>query len=592
MERSRPVTGVRSEAHEARDAASPLGPSGRPVIVCVDDDAETLTRLEEALCKRYAADYRVISERSAADALGRLEACRAAGDDVAVVLADQWMPEVTGDELLGKVKRLHPHAKRALLIDFGAWGDRPTADAVLRCMALGHIDYYVVKPWRSPDEYFHRTITEFLHEWSRAASSEPKEVTVVAKGWSAKGHELRDLLARNGVPHAFHDSDSEEGLQLLRETGTESVTGPVVVMLDGRVLLDPSRADLARAYGVSTQLGDDTDFDVAVIGAGPAGLAAAVYASSEGLRTVCVEREAIGGQAGSSSLIRNYLGFSRGVTGAELAQRAYQQAWVFGTRFVLMRDVRLLKCGGERHVIQTSVGTEATARAVILATGVDYRRLGVPQLEELTGAGVFYGAAVSEAHALAGQDAYVIGGGNSAGQAAMHLSRFAGRVTMLVRGRSLAASMSRYLRDEIEAAENVHVRLGAEVVDGHGEGRLEGLTLRDRESGDTESVEAAALFVLIGARPHTGWLPDSIQRDRWGYVMTGPDLSGDWPLERQPLMHETSQPGVFAVGDVRHGSMKRVAAAVGQGSVVVQQVHEYLASGDEPAAKLAAGGRG
>ena len=591
MTRSRPATGVRSETHEARDTAAPLGPGGRPVILCVDDDAEALARLEETLCKRYAGDYRVIGERSAADALGRLEACRAAGDHVAIVLADHWMPETTGAELLGKVKNLHPQAKRALLIDFGSWGHRPTAEAVLRCMALGHIDYYVVKPWTEPDEYFHRTITEFLHEWSRAAPSEAKEVTLVAKSWSARGHELRDLLSRNGVPHAFLDSDSEQGRRVLRETRTEQVNGPVVLMLDGRVLVDPSRAELADAYGVSTQLGEDRDFDVAVIGAGPAGLAAAVYASSEGLRTLVVEREAIGGQAGSSSLIRNYLGFSRGVTGAELAQRAYQQAWVFGTRFVLMRDVRVIKCGGDQHVIQTSVGTEATARAVILATGVDYRRLGVPGLEELTGAGIFYGAAVSEARALAGQEAYVVGGGNSAGQAAMHLSRFAGRVTMLIRGRSLAASMSRYLQNEIEAAENVHVRLGAEVIDGGGEGRLEELTLRDRESGDTETVEAAALFVLIGARPHTAWLPGSIERDRWGYVMTGPDLTGDWPLERPPLMHETSEPGVFAVGDVRHGAMKRVAAAVGQGSVVIQQVHEYLAGIERPAG-VAAGGRG
>ena len=591
MERSRPVTGVRSEAHEARDTAAPIGPVGRPVILCVDDDADALAGLEETLCKRYAADYRVIAERSASDAMGRLEACRAAGDDVAIVLADHWMPETTGAELLGKVKVLHPEAKRALLIDFGAWGDRPTADAILRCMSLGHIDYYVVKPWRSPDEYFHRTISEFLHEWSRSASSEAKEITLVAKSWSAKGHELRDLLSRNGVPHAFLDSDSEEGLRLLRETRTEKAKCPVVVMLDGRVLLDPSRAELADAYGVATQLGDDPDFDVAVIGAGPAGLAAAVYAASEGLRTLVVEREAIGGQAGSSSLIRNYLGFSRGVTGAELAQRAYQQAWVFGTRFVLMRDVRMLKCGGDRHVIQTSVGTEATARAVILATGVDYRRLGVPGLEELTGAGVFYGAAVSEARGLAGQEAYVVGGGNSAGQAAMHLSRFAGRVTMLVRGRSLAASMSRYLQNEIEAAPNVHVRLGAEVVDGSGDGHLERLVLRDRESRDTETVDAAALFVLIGARPHTSWLPDSIERDRWGYVTTGPDLTGGWPLDRPPFMHETSEPGVFAVGDVRHGSVKRVAAAVGQGSVVIQQVHGYLAAADQPA-RLAPSGQG
>jgi thioredoxin reductase (NADPH) len=324
-----------------------------------------------------------------------------------------------------------------------------------------------------------------------------------------------------------------------------------------------------------------------VVGAGPAGLAAAVYSSSEGLRTLVVEREAIGGQAGSSSLIRNYLGFARGIRGAELAQRAYQQAWVFGTTFLLMREVRALTSRGDRYVLSLSDGTEASARAVILATGVTYRRLGIPALEDLTGAGVFYGASVSDAQALSGQDAYVVGGGNSAGQAAMHLARYA-RVTILCRGSSLADSMSRYLRDEIAAAENIEVRLGTEVVDGGGESRLEHLTIRDRPTGETATVPAAALFLLIGATPHTGWLPPEIERDERGWLLTGRDVAeaggrfSRWSLERAPFTYETSMPGVFAVGDVRQSSVKRVASAVGEGSVVIREVHELLEGAAEP----------
>ncbi len=553
-----------------------------PALVAIDDDPVTLGRTAEELHRRYACDYRVVCERSPVEALEKLGAMADAGEDVAVVLADQWMPDVTGEELLARVGRMHPHAKRGLLVEWSAWSDRPTAEAILRAMSMGHIDYYVLKPWRSPDELFHRVIAEFVHEWSRTQVSRPKEVVVVADSGSRRTHEVLALLARNGVPHVFRASDSGEGRRLLAEAGHERADGPVVLLLDGRVLVNPSNVELAAGYGVTTQLEHERDFDVIVVGAGPAGLSAAVYASSEGLETLVVEREAIGGQAAFSSMIRNYLGFSRGVSGAELAQRAYQQAWVFGTRFVLMREAGALRTEGGRHVVTLSDGTEASAPAVILAVGVSYRRLEIPSLEPLVGAGVFYGGSVSATQALAGEHVYVVGGGNSAGQAAVHLARHAAKVTILVRGDSLADTMSQYLLGEIAAAENVDVRTTTEIVGGGGDGSLEWLILRDGRTGAEWTVPAAAAFILIGATPHTAWLPDAIVRDRWGFVFTGADVVSDedasarWPLDRPPLTFETTVPGTFAVGDVRHRSVKRVASAVGEGSVAIQQVHEYL----------------
>jgi thioredoxin reductase (NADPH) len=556
--------------------ADPAGRTKAPALVAIDDDEQALGRIEDELCRRYSSDYRILCAGSPETAIGVLEEMRANGEPVAVVLAAQWMDEMRGPDLLARVKELHPHARRALLIPWGGWGDRPTSDAVMRAMALGQIDYYVLKPWQSPDEFFHRTISEYLHEWSRAAIAQPQEVAVVAEPRSLQTHEMRSLLARNGVPHAFWPPDSEEAQRLLEAAGVEYTGVPIVTMHDGSVLVNPDRTEMAAAYGVSTEVEDVRDFDVVVVGAGPGGLAAAVYAASEGLSTLVVERESIGGQAGSSSLIRNYLGFSRGVTGADLAQRAYQQAWIFGTRFVLMREATRLRCEPGRHVLDISDGSEVTARALVLATGVSYRRLDAPGLEELTGSGVYYGASVSEASGLAGEDVYVVGGGNSAGQAAMHLARFARRVTMVVRGPSLAGTMSRYLTDEIDAAANVEVLPGSEVAAAAGDGHLERLTLRTPD-GERE-VAAAALFVLIGARPHTDWLPASIERDAGGYVQTGPQVHpyDRWPLPRPPQAYETSVPGVFAVGDVRNRSVKRVASAVGEGSVVIQQVHQHL----------------
>jgi thioredoxin reductase (NADPH) len=553
---------------------------GKPVIVAVDDDPSVIGKISAELERRYDRDYRIVYSVSATDALEQLETMRAAGDEVALVLADQWMPGTTGVELLRRVHDLHPQARTALLIAWGEWGDELTADAVRQAVGLSLVDYYVLKPWKSPDELFHRTVTEFLHEWSRARAGVPYEVTLIADPWSARGHELRTLLARNGVPHAFHPFDSPEAQRILREVGREGSTEPLVRLLDGRLLVDPSNAELAQGYGVTTDVDPGQVFDVVVVGAGPAGLAAAVYASSEGLTALVVERESIGGQAGSSSRIRNYLGFARGITGADLAQRAYQQAWVFGARFLLMREVTGLRQDAGEFVVSTSQGNEIRARGVVLAMGVTYRRLGIPALERLTGSGVFYGSSPAEARQFTGANVFVVGGGNSAGQAALHLARYAARVTLLVRATSLAASMSQYLRDEIDGAPNIEVQLGRQVVDGDGATRLEQLTVRD-STGAITKVDADALFVLIGARPHTSWLPAEIGRDEHGFVLTGADSSSAgtrpaWSPARPPFMFETSLPGVFAVGDIRSRSVKRVAAAVGEGSVVIQQVHQYL----------------
>ena len=537
-------------------------------MLAVGEDLPALGRTVRELLRRYGVDFEVRSARSADDALGQLGELRQAGADVALVLAEQWMTGMTGAELLARVPESFPRAKRGLLVDWGAWGDRPTAEAILRAMALGHIDYYVLRPQRSPDEYFNRTIAELVHEWSRATSPD-HEIAVVAPSWSPRGHELASLLARNGMPHSFHPSDSPAGARILATSGEDGAR-PVVAFQGGRVLVDPGNEELASACGLRTRLEGPATFDVAVVGAGPAGLAAAVYGASEGLRTLVVEGESIGGQAGSSSLIRNYLGFSRGIGGAELAQRAYQQAWVFGAQFLIMRRATALRPEDGGHALTLCDGSEARVRAVVLATGVSYRRLEAPGLEPLTGAGVFYGASVSEARALAGADVVVVGGGNSAGQAAMHLCGCARRVTVLVRGPSLADSMSSYLRDQIEATPNVDVRLRTEVAEGHGEARLERLTLRDTDTGATHEVPAAALFVLIGAVPRTEWLPEVVERDPWGFVHTGDDLA-------------TTLPGVWAVGDVRQGSVKRVASAVGEGSVVIRHVHEHLAAAPAPA---------
>ena len=542
-----------------------------PAILVVDADAEALERTSAELHRRYRDDYRILRERRPQEALLALESVHAARGDVALVLAD-----LACTELLGRVAQLFPRARRGLLIPWGGWGDDATAAAIREAMAHGRIDYYVLHPASAPDEYFHRTISELLTEWQRADPEVSREVTIVADPRLARSREVRNLLSRSGVPHAFHSTASAEGERLLEGAGVDMPSGPVVILADGTVLHDPSTTDLARGYRVPTELEKD-EYELVVVGAGPAGLAAAVYASSEGLDALVVERASIGGQAGSSSRIRNYLGFPRGLSGAELAQRAYQQAWVFGAHFLLTKEVRALRPEGDRHVLEIADGTEVRARSVVLAMGISYRRLELPDVEHLTERGVYYGTSPTDAPQFTDKRVAVVGGGNSAGQAALHLRRYAARVTLVVRGGSLAASMSKYLENEIEACENIDVRYSTEVVGAVGQERLEEILLRDEE-GSTEATTAEALFVLIGARPHTEWLPAEIARDAAGYVITDEHLGDAWPLERSPHVFETSAPGVFAVGDVRSRSVKRVAAAVGEGSVVVQQCHRYLES--------------
>nr|WP_255523679.1 NAD(P)/FAD-dependent oxidoreductase [Terrabacter sp. MAHUQ-38] len=432
--------------------------------------------------------------------------------------------------------------------------------------------------------------------WSRTVENRRREVVVVGAARDPRGHTVRSLLSRNGIPHAYLDRGTPEATAVLESIDAPrpaDAEGPLVIWLaalGGRVLIDPSDVEICQAWGIGTDLGapgsDDEvrDIDLLIVGAGPAGLAAAVYASSEGLSVLCVEEQALGGQAGTSSLIRNYLGFSRGLSGAELAQRGFQQAWVFGARFVLTRRVTAIDPVTDAAGVPCFRATvsdvgEVQARAVLLATGVAYRRLGVPSLEALTGSGVYYGANVSEAHGLMGAHTVIVGGGNSAGQAALHLQRYAADVTIVIRTPDLSSTMSRYLIDEIEASPTITVVPNADVVDGRGEGWLSEIVVADRATGEQRSIAADGLFVMIGAQPHTSWLPDAVVRDRWGFLLTGADVreAGAWTLERPPCAHETSLQGLFAAGDVRAGSVKRVASAVGEGSVVVSEVHQFLA---------------
>ncbi|RJS47549.1 FAD-dependent oxidoreductase [Nocardioides cavernaquae] len=555
--------------------APPGHASPMPVILAVDDDPDVIELIRSELVDRYGRAYRIEIARASSTALKLLEDLRERGDQVALVLADQWLPDGTGCEVLASARELFPHARRLLLISWGEWAVEATARPLRLGIGLGNVDYFALKPWRAADELFHRTVTEFLHEWVGSDASLSRELTVVADQDDARASDLRTLLTRNQVPYVFHDRSSPEGAAVLAEARETDTTAPVVVQRNGLVLVDPTNVDIARAYGANTALRGSRDFDVAVIGAGPSGLAAAVYASSEGLRTVVLERETIGGQAGTSSRIRNYLGFQRGISGADLAQRAQQQAWLFGTTFVQMCEAQGLRADGDRFYLASTIGPEISTRVVMLAMGVSYQRLGIPTLEALVGTSVFYGASPSEGERFTGRSVFVVGGGNSAGQAAVHLARHACRVTILVRRATLAETMSRYLIDEIEGQPNITVRYQTQIVDGTGDSRLESLTLQDSGTGKTETVPADAVFVLIGARPYTQWLPEDVQRDRYGFVVTGQANPG-WVPERAPFMFESSMAGVFAVGDVRSGSVKRVASAAGEGSVAIAQVHEYL----------------
>jgi thioredoxin reductase (NADPH) len=546
--------------------------SSLPVLLVVDADEEALGRTVGELRRRYERDYRVVAAPSPAEGVDRLDELRGAEEELALVLADQACTD-----LLEHIRKLYPRAKRGLLISWGEWADEGVAQAVRESMALGRIDYYVLKPWTTPDEYLHRLLSELLLEWRRSDPGSRREVTVVADPAAPRTHEIRNLLARSGVPHVVLATGSPEGKSVLAENGRARAAHPVVCAIDGTVLDDPTDTELAQhGFRVPTEL-EKFDFDVVVAGAGPAGLAAAVYATSEGLETLVVEPASIGGQAGSSSRIRNYLGFPRGLSGAELAQRAYQQAWVFGTHFVLTRGVTRLTPVGNRYALQVSNGGQAmdvTASSVVLAMGIDYRRLDVPALDRFLNAGVFYGSSPADAQAFSGQRVVIVGAGNSAGQAAAHLSRYAEQVLIVCRGSELSRTMSQYLRHEIGARENIDVRLETQVVDADGEERLERVALRS--PGGVTWEPASAVVVLIGARPHTEWLEGQLARGEADFLLTDDALGSDWPLGRQPFRYETSLPGVFAIGDVRSGSVKRVSAAVGEGAAVVQQIHRYL----------------
>lgn len=498
---------------------------------------------------------------------------------VALVLVDDRLPEEERSALLAAARTRHPEARRGLLVDWGAWSDPDVARTVLRGTAVGDLDSYVLRPWTEDDELFHRTVAELVQDWSRRDPLTKREVVVVGDPRAGRAFEISNLLQRNRIPYAFRDRDSAAGRQVLEAAAPPHVGEVVVWMpaLGGTTLVDPGDAEVLDAWGIPTSLaGAAREVDLLVVGAGPAGLAAAVYGASEGLTTLVVEREAIGGQAGTSSLIRNYLGFSRGLSGSELAQRGYQQAWVFGARFVLTRSVDRLEAVGGAFRAAVSGDGSVTARAVVLASGVAYRRLGVPTVEAFTGRGVYYGASVSAAHALTGLSAAVAGGGNSAGQAVLQLARYCREVHLIVRGPRLEDTMSAYLVDAISGEPVITVHRSCDVTGASGAGRLEQLSLTDRGTGAVEEVGVDGCFVMIGADPHTGWLPTEVRRDGRGFVLTGVDATAadDRPLHP----HETSMPGIFAVGDVRAGSVKRVASAVGEGSVVVSEIHQLLST--------------
>jgi len=572
--------GQQAMAPEGAEAAGGSAGGERAAIVVVGRDAGDREALSRELSKRYGADYSIVDCDKPAELGTRMRELTAAGTPVALVIGGVGEADPDGIEVLAQVRAIDPTTSRVAAVRWGEWDTaRPIFDAI----SMDKIDHWVTRPVQNPDEDFHQAITQFLSEWNSEQPGNFEAVQVIGEHWSARSQELRDAFSRNGIPIGFYDADSDSGRRVLGENRMESAELPVVLIrFDGQrsALANPSNLEIAEAFGLMTPIPEEDIFDVAVIGAGPAGLAAAVYASSEGLRTVVIEREAIGGQAGTSSMIRNYPGFAQGVSGARLAFAAYQQAWFFGTTFVFARQPESLSREDDHYRLQLTGGAALASRTVVITTGATYRQLGVPALEDLQGRGVFYGAGVSEAPAMRGRKVFVIGGGNSAGQAAMHLSKWAEQVTIVVRAQSLADSMSDYLIREIDAAPNVDVLYGAQVVDGAGTDQLESLVLEDRQTGTRRTVPAGGLFILIGSQPHTEWLGTSVARDQWGFIFTGSDLADEpgvsWQADRPPLAHETSLPGVFAAGDVRRGSVKRVASAVGEGAVTIPVIHRYL----------------
>ena len=547
----------------------------QPILLTVDDDPSVSRAVARDLRRRYGRDYRVMRASSGADALEALREVKLRGETVAAVLADYRMPRMNGIEFLEQAMDLFPRARRALLT---AYAD---TEAAIQAINVVDVDHYLLKPWDPPEEKLYPVVDALVETWQAVGERPVEEIKVVGHRWSAPSYKVRDFLARNAVPYRWYSVDEPEGRRLLDAAGARPDEIPVVVTPDGTALVRPSGQEIAEAAGLSTEPAAEF-YDLIVVGGGPAGLGAAVYGASEGLRTVLVEKKATGGQAGQSSRIENYLGFPDGVSGAQLTDRARRQARKFGAEVLTARLVVGLETRGSARVVRFGDGSEIAAHAVVLATGVLYRSLDADGCAELTGRGIYYGSASTEAQSCEGEDVYIVGGANSAGQAAVFFSRYARSVTLLVRGPDLSRSMSHYLVEQIRAIDNIRVRLRTTVAGARGTGHLEELTLCDADTGETEEVRTGHVFVFIGAAPRTDWLGDTLVRDARGFVCTGPDLLDEgrrppgWPLDRDPYYLESSIPGVFVAGDVRAQSVKRVASAVGEGAMAVTLVHRYL----------------
>ncbi|HEX6710909.1 MAG TPA: FAD-dependent oxidoreductase [Rubrobacter sp.] len=548
----------------------------KPVILAVDDDPQVLRAVERDLKRKYAREYRVLRADSGASALDALDRLKLRGDPVALFLVDQRMPRMTGVEFLERAIEVFPEAKRDLLT---AYAD---TDAAIRAINEVGLDYYLQKPWDPPEEHLYPILDDQLEEWHSGFNPPFEGIRVVGDRWSPDSHRLRDFLARNRVPYRWLDVEgSEEARQIVEHLDSGAPNLPVVVFQDGSHLEVPENREVAEKIGLKTRA-ERPFYDLIIIGGGPSGLAAAVYGASEGLKTVLIEREAPGGQAGTSSFIENYLGFPQGLKGSELARRAVAQAQKFEVEILTPQEVADVRVEDPYRIIRLGDGTELSCHALIIATGVSYRKLKAPGVDRLTGAGVYYGASLTEASSCKNEDVNIVGGANSAGQAAMFFSEHARKVVIMYRGDTLRKSMSEYLVKQVEGKENIEVRLNSEVVEVDGEDRLERIVVRDSASGASETVPAQSLFIFIGAAPHTDWLGERVARDGRGFILSGSDLSRNgerpkgWRLERDPYLLETSVPGIFVAGDVRHGSIKRCASAVGEGSIAVQFVHQYL----------------
>ena len=549
----------------------------KPVLLTVDDDPEVLRAVERDLRRHYADRYGVLRAASGAIALNTLRQLKKRNSAVGLMLVDQRMPQMSGVEFISQAMDLFPDAKRVLLT---AYAD---TDAAIRAINLARIHHYLLKPWDPPEEQLYPVLDDLLEDWQASFRPPFEGVRVVGNRWSRLSYQLKDFLARNHVPYQWVDVEGpgDDARRLTESLGGNDLRFPLVLFSDGTSLAEPTTAELAEKLGLRTRA-EMAFYDLLIIGGGPAGLAAAVYGASEGLRTVMIEREAPGGQAGMSSRIENYLGFPSGLSGGDLARRAVTQARRFGVEILAPQEATAVRVEGPSRIVTLSDGTELGCKALLVATGVSYRKLDIPGAERLQGSGVYYGAAMTEAASCKDENAYIVGGANSAGQAAMYFSKYARRVVMLVRGDSLSSSMSQYLIDEIKKTENIHVEPHTQVVEAHGDQHLEAISIICSDSGATERVPAGGLFIFIGAEPRTDWLAGVVERDELGFVLSGPDLVRDgrrpkgWTVDRDPWLLETSVPGIFVVGDVRHGSVKRVASGVGEGAIAVQFVHQYL----------------